>query len=238
MSSSGSPKNASAPCWSSSTILRSSTPAVADDKPADALELGLAVVAGEELQHRAQVVEIDEREAGAVGVVEHQRQRRRLRLVGAEHLGQQLGTERRHRGAHRHAGAEAAEGEERHRMAGSAPTRSRARSARASPCRWARPACSSPERSPLMSAAKTGTPIAESCSAISWSVFVFPGAGGAGDEAVAVAHARGDLHHRLGHDGAADDPAARARRRRPRSRTPRRCGVRTPPDPRWPRRRG
>ncbi len=32
----------------------------------------------------------------------------------------------------------------------------------------------SPERSPLTSATNTGTPCADSCSAITWSVFVLP----------------------------------------------------------------
>ena len=36
------------------------------------------------------------------------------------------------------------------------------------------PACARPDRSPLMSAASTGTPAAESCSAISCSVLVLP----------------------------------------------------------------
>ena len=36
------------------------------------------------------------------------------------------------------------------------------------------PALATPDRSPLMSAANTGTPSAESCSAISWRVLVLP----------------------------------------------------------------
>ncbi len=36
------------------------------------------------------------------------------------------------------------------------------------------PAAASPERSPLTSATKTGTPAVESCSAIPCTVFVFP----------------------------------------------------------------
>ena len=45
---------------------------------------------------------------------------------------------------------------------------------RASMCSLGWPGCESPERSPLRSAANTGTPSAESCSAMSWRVFVFP----------------------------------------------------------------
>ena len=36
------------------------------------------------------------------------------------------------------------------------------------------PGTEMPDRSPLTSAAKTGTPSVDSCSARSWSVFVFP----------------------------------------------------------------
>ncbi len=48
------------------------------------------------------------------------------------------------------------------------------------------PAMAMPERSPLMSAAKTGTPASERAWASTWSVTVLAGAGGAGDDAVAV----------------------------------------------------
>ena len=174
VSSSGSPKNASAPCWSSSTILRRSTPTVAVDSPPMAWSSALPSSPVRYCSTAAQVVEVDEREPGLVGVVEHQRQRRRLRLVGAEHLGEELGTERRHRGAHRHPGAEAAEGEERHRMPARRPLDAELGDALAVTWSLGSPGCSRPERSPFTSAANTGTPIAESCSAMSCSVFVLP----------------------------------------------------------------
>ncbi len=102
-------------------------------QPTDSLELGLAVGAGEVLQDRAQVVEVDQREPGLVGVVEHERQRRRLGLVGAEHLGEELRAERRHRGAHGHTGPETAEREERHREAGGSPLDAEVGGARGDP---------------------------------------------------------------------------------------------------------
>lgn len=46
--------------------------------------------------------------------------------------------------------------------------------------------CASPERSPLTSATKTGTPASERCPAITCSVLGLPRAGGAGDEPVPV----------------------------------------------------
>ena len=64
------------------------------------------------LQDLAQVGQVEQGQAVVVGVAEDERERRRLRLVGVHHLGQQLRAERRDRGPHRHARAEAAEGEE------------------------------------------------------------------------------------------------------------------------------
>ena len=113
-----------------------------------------------------------ERQALRVGVVEDEREALLLRLVGAQHLGQQLRPEVRHRRPHRHAGADAAEREELDREAGGAngSPRSACASRPGRPPRRAR----QPDRSPLMSAANTGTPAADSCSAISCSVFVLP----------------------------------------------------------------
>ena len=66
--------------------------------------------------------------------------------------------------------------------------RRRRRSASGAPRAWAtsRPAGSCPARSPLTSAMKTGTPIAEKRSAMHLQRDRLAGAGGAGDEAVAV----------------------------------------------------
>ncbi len=108
-SNSGSPKNASAP-WSEKPMSsRRITPAVADGEPAEVLEVGLALVAGQELDHLAQVGEVEQREPGLVGVVEDEPEARLLGVVEAEHLAQQHRPERRHRHPQRDAGALAAE---------------------------------------------------------------------------------------------------------------------------------
>ena len=72
MSSCGSPKNSLPPPSSSPTSARSSTPTVAEREPADALQLALALVGLEEGQQRAQVREVEQRQALGVGVVEHE----------------------------------------------------------------------------------------------------------------------------------------------------------------------
>ena len=81
-------------------------------QPADAVEVGLAVVAREVLEHGAQIREVEERKARLVGEVEDENQRRRLGLVRVHHLGQELRPERRDGGAHRYARAVPAEGQE------------------------------------------------------------------------------------------------------------------------------
>jgi hypothetical protein len=87
-------------------------------QPADALELGPARVGVEEREQRAQVGEVDQRQAVRVGVVEDEREARLLRLVRAEHLGQELRAEVRHVRTHRHAGPDSAEREELDRERG------------------------------------------------------------------------------------------------------------------------
>ncbi|PWW21001.1 hypothetical protein JD79_00127 [Geodermatophilus normandii] len=78
-------------------------------QPAEAGELLLALPAGQPGEQRAQVGEVQQREARLVGVVEDQAQRALLGGVEAEHLGQQGRAEVADRGPHRHAGAQAAE---------------------------------------------------------------------------------------------------------------------------------
>ena len=118
------------------TSERSSTPTVAPGQPADALELGLALVGVEERQQRPQVGEVDERQPLRVRVVEDEPEALLLRLVGAEDLGQQLRPEVRHRRAHRHARADPAEREVLGGEARAARTEGRARpGASPPPCR-------------------------------------------------------------------------------------------------------
>ena len=80
--------------------------------PADLLQLVLAVVGGEELQQRDEVLEVEQRQAIVVGVVEHQPKGAFLHLVEAQHLRQQDRAERRDRRPHRNAGALPAERQE------------------------------------------------------------------------------------------------------------------------------
>ena len=86
--------------------------------PADGLQLGLALVAGQPVEHRLEVGEVEQRQAVLVGVAEDQRERRSLGLVRAEDLRQQLGTEGRHRCPHGHARTDASEGQEAGRASG------------------------------------------------------------------------------------------------------------------------
>ena len=82
---------------------------------AEQLEVGLALVAGQPLHDRAQVGQVEEREALLVGVVEDQAEAGLLGVVEAEHLREQDRPERRHGHPQRDAGALAAEGVELHR---------------------------------------------------------------------------------------------------------------------------
>ena len=108
-SNSGSPKNASAP-WSEKPISsRRMTPAVAAERPPSSLSSGLPSSLRQVADHGAQVGEVEQRQAGLVGVVEDQAEAGLLGLVEAEHLGQQDRAERRHGDAQRDAGALAAD---------------------------------------------------------------------------------------------------------------------------------
>ena len=142
--------------------------------------------------------EVEERELVLIGVREHEHERRPLRLVGAEHLGEQLGPNddtlaRTGSPSPRPPSAQNSGS----RAFGVQSMPSRLERARRS-CRCARASRMRPERSPFMSAANTATPASTSCSARTWSVTVLPGAGGAGDEPVAVHHRQRDLHRRVG----------------------------------------
>ena len=90
-------------------------------EPAEVLEVGLALVAGEELDHLAQVGEVEQRQPGLVGVVEDQPEAGLLGVVEAEHLAQQGRAERRHRHPERDAGALPAERVVLDREAGRGP---------------------------------------------------------------------------------------------------------------------
>ena len=141
VSNSGSPKNTSAPWASKATSSRRITPAVCGERPPMRLELGLpGRVAGEVLQDRAQVGEVEQRQPLLVAVVEDQAQRGLLRLVQAEHLGEQRRAERAHRHADGYADALAADRVELRREAGRRPRPGRRWRCARTACRSAPPA--------------------------------------------------------------------------------------------------
>ena len=82
---------------------------------AQRFELWLAVVADQIPDHRAQILEVQQRQALLVGPVEDQPERRFLSLVQSQHLRQQDRTETGDRGAHRHPDPGCAQRQELHR---------------------------------------------------------------------------------------------------------------------------
>ena len=136
--------------------------------------LQLLRVIADVLQHRAEILEIEQQQAVVVGHLEDERQHARLRFVQVEHARQQQRARdpRRSRGS----GGPARRRRPRtrpgirRRPAPSTPISLR----RSSSFGDAAPGCVMPERSPLTSAMNTGTPIREKRSAITCSVTVFP----------------------------------------------------------------
>ena len=111
MSSCGSPKNSVPPPSSSWTSWRSSTPIVDEATPPIPVSSALPVLGGEEREQRAQVGEVEERQALLVGVAEDERQALLLRLVRLQHLAEQQRPEVGDGRADRDARADAAERE-------------------------------------------------------------------------------------------------------------------------------
>ena len=141
---------------------------------ADALQLLPSALGVEKGQERAQIGEVEEREALLVGVVEDEPEALLLRRVRAEHLREEQRPEVGDGRAHRHAGADAAEREVLDGISGRLERQDRARPRASSRGRPSEPGTAMPETSPLTSAANTATPAAESCSAMTCSVRVFP----------------------------------------------------------------
>ncbi len=94
----------------------------ADRRLRDAAVVALQLRArvGQVGEHRAQVLEVEQRQAAIVAVLEHQRQDARLRVVEAHHLAERQRPERRHRGAQLRAQL-AAQAQELDRESGRAP---------------------------------------------------------------------------------------------------------------------
>ena len=117
--------------------------------------------------------EVDQLKVLLVRKVEDQLQAGLLGVVEFHDAGEQDGAEGGDGGADRNAVAVAAQGKELHRERLAGPGLADAVRARRSLSLPAA-AVASPERSPLMSARNTGTPAADSCSAIMCSVTVLP----------------------------------------------------------------
>ena len=84
--SSGSPKKVSPPSASRLTRARRITPAVVARHRAKRLEFRLALVTGQVLDHRAQILQVQQRQTLLVGPVEDQAERRFLSLVEPQHF--------------------------------------------------------------------------------------------------------------------------------------------------------
>ena len=134
----------------------------------------LGRVVGDVLEDGAQVVEVEQQEAVVVGDAEGDREHGLLDVVEVEHAREQQRPDLGRGGAHRV--ALLAEHVPEHRPA-SPRTRQGARpscATRSSTLALPPPGCETPERSPLMSAAKTGTPARLNASARTCRVTVLP----------------------------------------------------------------
>ena len=206
---SGSPKKASPPWPSSSLIDAQEDAGGGRGHAADGLQVRLALVAGEEVQDRAQVGQVEQGQPVLVGVAEDQGQGRALGLVGSEHLGQELGAEGRHGGPDGHAGAHAPQGEEGGRTAVRRPLD---------------PELGGPPGQPVVGLRGVGDAAevalhvgGEDRHADGRELFGhdlqgdrLARPGGARDQPVAVAHGRRDLDHGVGVGGAVEDAPAQS----------------------------
>ena len=131
---------------------------------AEVLEVGLALVGGEVLDHLAQVGEVEQRQAGLVGVVEATAERGLLGVVEPEHLGEQGRTERGHGDPQR--GVPTPSPPSANSSTGN-PSGSHAwptEVARSRTFGLSAPGADKPDKSPLIGGERR-TPAAESCSA-------------------------------------------------------------------------
>ena len=104
VSNSGSPKNASPPCALQADQLAQDHPGGGRDRPPRPFRSSLPS-ALTRCEHGPQVLEVQQRQAGLVGVVEHQPEAGLLGVVEPQHLAQQQRAEGGDGGPHRHAGA-------------------------------------------------------------------------------------------------------------------------------------
>ncbi len=120
-SSSGSPKNKSAPSASRLTRARRMTPCRRGRHRTQRLEFGLALVTGEELDHRTQILDVQQGQTLLVGPVEDQTQGGLLSVVEPQHLREQNRPEAGDRGPYGHTDTVGAQREELHRKRGRRP---------------------------------------------------------------------------------------------------------------------
>ena len=210
-SSCGSPKNSVAAARLEAHERPQEHPDRLARQPADALELGLARVGVEEREERAQVGEVDERQALRVGVVEDEREARLLGVVRAEDLAEELRPEVGDVRAHRDAGAEAAEREELDRERGR-----REREAEVGHPLLGRPAGVARDRQAGDVALDVGDEHGHAGGGEllghELEGLRLARAGRAGDEAVAVERGERDAHGRVAVDGAVKNAAAQVER--------------------------
>ncbi len=176
---------------------------------ADALQRRLALVAREVLEDGPEVVEVEQRQALLVGVVEDERQRRRLRLVGVEHLGEQLRAETRGGGADGDPRTQSSQGPEGHRLAGRGPLdaqlRHPGRDLVVGGARLQQPGQVALDVGGEHGHAEVRQLLGEQLERLGLA-----GARRPGDQAVAVHHGGGDLDDGARLHGAADHPAPEA----------------------------
>ena len=172
-------------------------------QPADAGQLGLALVRGEEADQGTQILQVQQRQPGLVGVVEDQVERGLLGVVQVQHLGQQQRAERGHGGPHRDAAAEAAERQELHRIAGRLPVVTGLGGAFAGPVAGGARGGQAGQVA-LHVGHHHRHALGRELFGQQLQRLGLAGAGGAGDQAVPVEHAQWDAHPGVRMHGAVD----------------------------------
>jgi hypothetical protein len=179
---------------------------------ADAFELDLAVVAGQELEDVDEIDEVEEGQTRLVGIAEDQRERGRLGLVGVEHLGEELRAEGRDGGPDRYTGPEAPERQERDGEARRLPLQAQLfRPGRHLLVGLSGPA--QPGQVALHVGGEDGNALGRELFGQQLERLRLPGAGGPGDQPVTVAHRRRDPDQRPGVDLAPEHGPAELDRR-------------------------
>ena len=114
-------------------------------------------LAGEVVEHRAQILEVEQRQLPVVAVLEHQGQHARLGVVEAQHLAERQRSERRDGGAQL-GPQRAAQAQQLDREAARLPGGAGLLGPLLDLAGWLVPGAASPATSPFTSETKTGTP--------------------------------------------------------------------------------